>query len=156
MDQTERFWAGVDKSGECWIWQRAVLNNGYGVFRVTEPTRKMMYAHRFSFELANGPIAPSNVVDHICHEPKCVRPDHMRAVTSKQNSEHQLIESRTGRSGVRGVVWNGTLGKWMAQVRHNRKLHIGGYFTTVDEAAAAVRDLRNQLYTHNDLDRQTI
>lgn len=156
MDQTARFWAGVDKSRDCWIWQRAILSTGYGTFRVTEPERKMTGAHKFSYELVNGPVAEGMVVDHICREIRCVRPEHLRAVTHKQNHEHMSIESRTGRSGVRGVSWNGTLGKWMAQVRHNGKLHIGGYFDTVDAAAEAVRNLRNQLYTHNNLDRRAV
>ena len=152
-DQTERFWAAVDKSGECWIWQRAVLNTGYGYFRVTTPERKMVGAHRFAYELVNGAIPEGFVVDHICHEPKCVRPDHLRAVTIKQNLEHKLTESRTARSGVRGVAWNGTLKKWMAQVRHDKKIYIGGYFSTVEEAAVAVRELRLKLHTHNTYDR---
>ncbi len=154
-NQTERFWAAVDKTGDCWIWQLAILNTGYGSFRVTEPERKMMSAHRFSYELANGPIEKGLVVDHICREPRCVRPDHLRAVTTKQNLEHTAVASTKARSGVRGVVWNGTLKTWMSQVRHNGKLYIGGQFSNIPEAAESVRLLRNQLFTNNDLDRVT-
>jgi len=113
----------------------------------------MIGAHKFSYELVHGQVPKGLVVDHICHEPRCVRPDHLRAVTVKQNLEHKLTESRTARSGVRGVVWNGTLGKWMAQVRHNTKLYIGGYFDNVEDAAVAVRELRLKLHTHNTFDR---
>lgn len=152
-DQTERFWEAVDKSGECWLWQKALLNTGYGYFRVTLPERKMIGAHRFSYELVNGPVPKGFVVDHICHEPRCVRPDHLRAVTIKQNLEHKLTESRTARSGVRGVVWDGRLKKWKAQVRHNGKCYANGHYSTVEEAAVAVRELRLKLHTHNTLDR---
>jgi hypothetical protein len=43
----------------------------------------------------------------------------------------------------------------MAQVRHERKLYIGGQFSTIEEAAACVRELRNRLFTNNSLDRST-
>ena len=153
IPQTERFWNAVDKSGDCWLWTKGTLNTGYGAFRVTSPERRMIGAHKFSYELVHGQVPKGLVVDHICHEPRCVRPDHLRAVTVKQNLEHKLTESRTARSGVRGVVWNGTLGKWMAQVRHNTKLYIGGYFDNVEDAAVAVRELRLKLHTHNTFDR---
>lgn len=145
-----RFWGHVDKSGDCWMWARARTTDGYAFFKLG---RKMIYGHRFAWELTNGPIPEGLRVDHICRSRSCVNPSHMRLATGKQNSEHQAVESTRARSGVRGVVWNGTLKKWMPQVRHNGKLHIGGYFSTVEEAAEAVRDLRNKLYTRNDLDR---
>jgi hypothetical protein len=153
MDMEQRFWNGVDKSGECWIWQRAVLSTGYGSFRVTLPERKMVTAHKYSYELANGPVPAGLVVDHVCHETRCVRPSHLRAVTRKQNGEHRLVESKHARSGVRGVVWNGTLKTWMSQVRHDGKLYIGGHFSTIEEATESVRELRNSLFTNNTLDR---
>lgn len=153
-DPTERFWASVDKSGECWLWRKATVNTGYGSFCITSQSeRKIVSAHRFSYELVNGPIPKGFVVDHICHELRCVRPDHLRAVTVKQNLEHKLTESRTARSGMRGVVWNGTLKKWKAQVRHNGKCYANGHYSTIEEAAIAVRELRLKLHTHNTLDR---
>jgi hypothetical protein len=41
-----RFWAKVDKSGDCWLWTGAKVNWGYGQFRVG---KGHMLAHRFSF-----------------------------------------------------------------------------------------------------------
>jgi hypothetical protein len=153
VDQEERFWASVDKSGECWIWMRALHADGYGLFRASYPVRKMVTSHRFAYELANGPVPKGYVIDHACHNRACVRPDHLRAVTNKENCEHRGRSSATARSGIRGVIWNGTLGRWRAQVRHNRKLHVGGHFETIEEASEAVRRLRNLLFTNNDFDR---
>jgi hypothetical protein len=43
--------------------------------------------------------------------------------------------------------------KWQGRVRHNGKTYHAGVFETVDEAEVAVIALRNELFTHNLLDR---
>ena len=35
----ERFWAKVDRSGDCWLWQGSRYTNGYGYFHVGGTTR---------------------------------------------------------------------------------------------------------------------
>ena len=146
----ERFWRFVDKTETCWLWTGG-KSAGYGRMRTVG--RKMESAHRVSYAMHAGPIPVGLVIDHICRRTLCVNPQHLRAVTNKQNNEHLAQESSIGRSGVRGVFWHEKLQKWVAQVRHNGKTNIGGYFATVEEAAASVVHLRNELYTHNDLDR---
>lgn len=42
-------------------------------------------AHRFSYELAYGPIPDGYDVHHTCHTRHCVFPEHLRAVTRSQN-----------------------------------------------------------------------
>lgn len=150
MSVAERFELYVNKTEACWLWTGG-KGNGYG--RMCTVGRKMKLAHRVSYEMHVGPIPAGLVIDHTCRNTLCVNPDHLRAVTNKQNHEHLAQESSTGRSGVRGVFWHGALNKWVSQVRHNGKLHQGGYFSSVEEAAADVVRLRNELYTHNDLDR---
>ena len=150
-DMEVRFWKHVDKTDTCWNWTGG-KTEGYGMFRVSNYPRKMRGAHRVSYEMHAGPIPAGKVIDHRCRNRLCVRPDHLRVVTQKQNGEHKAVESH-GRSGVRGVFWHGQVGKWAVQVRHNGKLYRGGFFSAVEDAAVAVRDLRNELYTHNDLDR---
>lgn len=93
----ERFWAKVDKSGECWIWTGARDSKQYGRFSMgashhPDGTRRnsMVAAHRFSYEEENGPIPEGPgfhgfCVLHRCDNPSCVRPAHLFLGTNKDN-----------------------------------------------------------------------
>lgn len=87
----ERFWDKVQKTPDCWVWT-AATNYGYGVFGQKKPFKKTHKAHRFSFELANGPIPEGLVLDHLCRNRACVRPDHLEPVTLGEN----LLRGETG------------------------------------------------------------
>jgi hypothetical protein len=81
----ERFWAKVQapvSPDECLIWIGARQSLGYGSFRVEGKTLK---AHRFSYELNVGLIPEGLVIDHLCRNRACVRPDHLEPVTQKVN-----------------------------------------------------------------------
>ena len=144
----ERFWEKVDKTSSCWNWIGA-QTAGYGSFRFDG---RAVLAHRFSFELLVEAIGDGMEVDHICRNPRCVRPDHLRSTTRKQNSENRARRSGKSRSGVRGVYqWRNST-RWRAVTTHNhRYIHVG-IFDTIEEAEAAVIAKRNQLHTHNDTD----
>lgn len=145
----QRFWAKVDKSGECWVWTAAKYPSGYGAFRVHP--KELRAAHRFAWELEHGPIPEGMFVDHACHTRACVRTSHHRLVTNKQNGEN-----RAEVPGVsRGVAWRPDKNAWRARVTHNYKEFFGGYHATEEEAAEAARLLRLELFTHNDADRKS-
>lgn len=71
--------------GGCWKYLGAIKDNGYGVF--SDGNRKQVYAHRFSFEAANGTIPFGLVIDHLCRNRWCVNPAHLEAVTQLVNLE---------------------------------------------------------------------
>lgn len=151
-----RLWRRVTKTDTCWIWQGFVTPKGYGLLSFVNQDGKpsSMQAHRVSYEEAFGPVAPGMVLDHICHNPACVRPDHLRQATTKQNAENRLGAQKNNKSsGVRGVYWHARSEKWRAMTRHDQKLIHLGLFSTVAEAESAVIAKRNELFTHNDLDR---
>lgn len=91
-------------------------------------------------------------IDHICRVKHCVRPDHLRAVTNKQNHENMTAQKRS-RTGIRGVYYD-KRGYYYIQVTHNGKRHCGRTYTAIDEAERAAVALRNSLFTHNDIDRR--
>lgn len=149
----ERFWAKVDKSGDCWQWMAAILN-GYGRFGVKQDGKqRIALAHRVSYELLGHAIPAGMFLDHVCHNKACVRPSHLRLATNKQNLENLDGLTSTNTSGVRGVSWHKPTSKWRVGVMHNRKYHNGGYFASIEAAEHAAIALRNELFTHNILDR---
>ena len=79
----ERFFRHVHKTATCWLWTGHRNTKGYGKFRVDGRT---VSAHRFSWEMVNGPIPPGLTQDHLCRTPACVRPDHLEPVTNLENT----------------------------------------------------------------------
>ena len=80
----ERFWAKVDRSGDCWIWTGARTQKGYGLFNGADG--RMHGVHRISYELAHGPIGDDLTVDHLCEVTCCVNPDHLQLLTRSENA----------------------------------------------------------------------
>jgi hypothetical protein len=151
----ERFWASVNKTETCWLWTGApCARGGYGTLNVNGGTgHRPRYAHRVSYELANGPIPEGKQIDHICHTPLCVNPEHLRPVDHKQNGENHQGALITSKSGVRGVYWHKGARKWTGQVGHNGVRYNAGLHESIADAEASVVALRNKLFTHNDIDR---
>ncbi len=77
-----RFWAKVDRTGDCWLWTAAVMNNGYGRFKQDGKTRA---AHRVAYEMLAGPLLMGQQLDHLCRVRACVNPAHLEPVTPKVN-----------------------------------------------------------------------
>ncbi len=83
-DAPTRFWAKVDRQSddECWAWTATTNGRGYGLFRFGGRTTR---AHRFSYELARGPIPTGLELDHLCRNTLCVNPAHLEAVDHRTN-----------------------------------------------------------------------
>ena len=66
----------------CWIWQLTKNALGYG--RCAEG-KNMVFAHRKYYEDRCGKIPSGKQLDHLCRVPSCVNPDHLEAVTPREN-----------------------------------------------------------------------
>lgn len=79
-----RFWNHVEPTfGEpgCWLWTGAT-REGYGAFKLDGDARG---AHRLAAAWTRGPLADDDVVDHLCGNRICVRPDHLDVTTHGDN-----------------------------------------------------------------------
>lgn len=92
-----RFWdkVAVGRPEECWPWKAAFLRSGYGRFVLT--VGATVRAHRFAWELTNGPIPDGLVVMHACDNPPCVNPGHLRIGTQADNMGDRAQKGRAPR-----------------------------------------------------------
>lgn len=148
----DRFFARVEirPAPLCWPWMGQRNQFGYGQFKIN---KKYVTVHRFSYELLHGKIPDGYEIDHICWTPWCVNPAHLRLATRKQNLENPSGLRVTNTSGVQGVSWDPEVGLWRARVGHNHRRYHVGRFDNLADAEAAVIAKRNELFTHNNLDK---
>lgn len=71
----------IQESG-CWSWVGALNAYGYGKWRLNG---RLCLAHRIFYKRVKGPIPDGFHLDHLCRNPSCVNPDHLEAVTCREN-----------------------------------------------------------------------
>jgi len=108
----ERFWIHVNKDGpvlvhcpelgSCWTWTASLDRHGYGQFFPSKrgEKKRAVRAHRFSWELRNGPIPRGdgyhgNCLCHRCDNRRCVNPGHMFVGTQTDNINDTVSKART-------------------------------------------------------------
>ena len=94
-----RFWSHVRKSPGCWLWQSGCSTKGYGHFWANDAGHR---AHRFSYEMAYGPIPEGMQVLHKCDTPACVRPSHLFLGTNLINMRDKCRKGRHRCGRVKG------------------------------------------------------
>ena len=74
---------------DCLLWPGAVNSGGYPV---TWDNGKAVYAHRIIMN-----AKPGEVVMHLCDNPRCVNPEHLKLGTAKENSEDMVKKGRSAK-----------------------------------------------------------
>jgi len=81
----------VDRS-DCWNYLGPFITTHCGLVygryagRNAEGKPKWIPSHRISYEIYKGPIPTGLTIDHLCRNTICINPDHLEAVTAKENS----------------------------------------------------------------------
>lgn len=75
---------------QCWEWRGPLSRAGYGISRVKEGGRwRTACGHQIAYFLATGRwerMADGRMVRHLCHNPKCCNPRHLRGGTHADNA----------------------------------------------------------------------
>lgn len=75
------------KKNGCWIRTKGVNPvTGYtSISRMVDGKASYYFAHRVMYVFWNGPIPEGLTIDHLCEQPSCCNPAHLRAVPHRDN-----------------------------------------------------------------------
>jgi len=92
----ERFWSKVERKGddECWEWKGTRDIGNYGKLYISSPKRTTLMAHRISYFLKNGKFPLEMKILHICDNPPCCNPNHLKIGTQKDNVDDCIKKGR--------------------------------------------------------------
>lgn len=135
-----RFWAKLDRTGNCWLWTGMKNGHGYGMWSVTTQGKITKYlSHRVAYTLMNGPIPPGKWVLHKCDTPLCCKPDHLYLGTAIDNSRDMKERGRSATGDKNGM-------------RKHPERHVSGEDCNLTRLTAAqvreIRQLRAEGWTY--------
>lgn len=118
-----KFWARVSQPSlqpflpQCWLWTGGSTPEGYGRFHLADG--KMVGPHRLAYEMIIGPIPTERhgkrvCLDHICKNPPCVNPFHLRPFTWSENALREQATTHCPKGHEYAVVGR-VNGEWRGQ-----------------------------------------
>lgn len=113
---------------DCWEWVGCKNREGYGQFNCQG---RSYVAHRVSYEHYKGDIPDNLVIHHMCYNKSCVNPNHLEAITNKENlSRKRIVKKITNNTlklvrDIEDEAWRNakadaakhgiTLGQWIEE-----------------------------------------
>jgi hypothetical protein len=104
----KRLLASIARSDGCWEWTGCLNSDGYGHMQVAGRVRS---THRLAYELIVGPIPQGLVLDHLCRNRACARPDHLEPVTNEENIRRGIWARAAGIGEGGGTTTAGRIRK---------------------------------------------
>jgi hypothetical protein len=96
----DRFWAKVDKTPSCHLWNGAIDSSGYGILTINGKNHN---AHRLNYEWATGkPIPKGLVLLHKCDQRNCVNDQHLSLGTQNENIADRVKKNRSAKGPQNG------------------------------------------------------
>lgn len=92
----DKFLSRIDTSGgpdACHPWTHTKKSGGYGVFAKYGHT---VLAHRLRLAMAEPDSINAPVIMHICDNPQCCNPSHLRAGSYADNMQDMFAKGRNG------------------------------------------------------------
>ena len=109
----------------------AACNNDSNGYRRSILGNKQYRSHRVIFCMHHG-YTPK-YIDHINRDKQDNRIENLRDATSSLNN-HNKTTRRDNISGVKGVSWSNSVGKWHARLTIDGKLVFSKYFNNINDA----------------------
>lgn len=106
-----------------------------GRARVMIHGRRYMASHRLAWQLVTG-SEPNMDIDHIDGDPLNNRWSNLRLCNDSLNQANRKLSPKST-SGLKGVTWHKSRGKWQATIKVHGKGYYLGLFTDPNEAHEA-------------------
>lgn len=84
----DKFWLRAVVQDGCWGWRGSLTSAGYAQFHLRGGGRAV--GHRWLWEQLYGPVPEGLELDHLCRNRGCTNPDHLEAVTHRENVQRGL------------------------------------------------------------------
>src|SRR5438445_13219680 len=92
----ERFFEKLSaEENGCGQWLGAKGPRGYGYFVLGGRQPDERLAHRVAYRLFVGDIPRDREIDHLCKNPSCVNPNHLRIVDHVTNMQNGYFANKT-------------------------------------------------------------
>lgn len=99
----------VNPDNQCWEWTGIPTSAGYGQLKID---KVYWTSHRYSYTHFNGDIPEGLIIRHMCHNPICCNPEHLKVGTHKENyhdsiGAHKRADKDKGLNFcIEGVFYN--------------------------------------------------